>query len=428
MSKLLRYGAGALFLLFFLHSFTACDSAGDNEPSADRFEAASSTTNQEGVTTLQLGGEEAEVTVRTQSGDPVPGQNVDAALTQNYLVLSTTDPSGSYYPRAKTLDISEAEAEAATKAGTGANVEAAPSLAAVLTVVSVAGAMHEYTFDPPRVDQVIREDGTQEECVRGDLSDVLSAFSAFGVSFGQNLHIGSAAASKLGIAEGSKYFSYTKEIFNFGFDEVSSTFLSNLNISENDKTNWCFALGPDGSLASPLWLTRGTSEDAVVFDRDFDLRVTLEWGENPRDLDAHLWTPSIQGEERHVWFANMGSLNSPPFAELDVDDTQSFGPENIRISEMKDGEYEYAVHHYAGEGTVTTSDAKVAFTGGGGERFEFEVPDEQAGDNYWWRVASISGAGPIEVTPINEITEEPPSQSSNSASLIKSSEKDSGEQ
>ena len=56
-------------------------------------------------------------------------------------------------------------------------------------------------------------------------------------------------------------------------------------------------------------------------------RFILTWGEEPRDLDSHLWIPTGVGIYTHVYFSNRGTLlGASPYAELDVDDTYSFGP------------------------------------------------------------------------------------------------------
>ena len=73
------------------------------------------------------------------------------------------------------------------------------------------------------------------------------------------------------------------------------------------------------------------------------LSIRLTWGEEPYDVDSHLLTPS--GD--HIYFANEGSLSAAPFTNLDVDDTDSFGPEFITVRNLMVGRYRYGVENYS---------------------------------------------------------------------------------
>ena len=68
------------------------------------------------------------------------------------------------------------------------------------------------------------------------------------------------------------------------------------------------------------------------------LRVVLNWGATPLDLDAHLVYPG-----QHVyWNAKQGDESA-----LDVDHTSGYGPETITIQNRHPGQrYVYAVHDY----------------------------------------------------------------------------------
>ena len=76
-----------------------------------------------------------------------------------------------------------------------------------------------------------------------------------------------------------------------------------------------------------------------VMDQNLDgMRIVLNWGAQPSDLDSHLVHPST-----HVFFSDkQGDL-----ANLDVDDTTSYGPETVTLEKKKTGvKYLYAVHNY----------------------------------------------------------------------------------
>ena len=69
------------------------------------------------------------------------------------------------------------------------------------------------------------------------------------------------------------------------------------------------------------------------------LRVVLTWGSRPSDLDSHLVFP-----DNHIFFAK----RKGQAANLDVDDTDSYGPETITIEQKKVGQrYVYAVHDFS---------------------------------------------------------------------------------
>ncbi|MFC3678652.1 tetratricopeptide repeat protein [Bacterioplanoides pacificum] len=79
------------------------------------------------------------------------------------------------------------------------------------------------------------------------------------------------------------------------------------------------------------------------------LRAVLTWGETPRDLDSHLTFPN-----NHVFYVEKNGDN----ANLDVDDTTSFGPETITIEQKYDGQrYVYAVHDFT-NGSGNRKDSK----------------------------------------------------------------------
>lgn len=98
-------------------------------------------------------------------------------------------------------------------------------------------------------------------------------------------------------------------------------------------------------------------------------RFILDWGEEPKDLDAHFRKVGTSGfpNPAHVFYRNKEGHDSPDdlFASLDVDQRQSEGFETVTVYDKARGEYEYYVHRYAGSGTIGNSGATVeAFTRG----------------------------------------------------------------
>ena len=141
------------------------------------------------------------------------------------------------------------------------------------------------------------------------------------------------------------------------------------------------------------------------------LRLVLNWGANPKDLDAHLLTPRIDGVRYHIQYQNryFGQTNRPPFAQLDADETSGYGPETITIASNAPGIYRYYAHNYQEDqgntGAFTNSEAVVQIYSTAGLIQTVRVPAVGVGD--YWEVCAIDGASG-QITVINQIvTREP---------------------
>lgn len=132
-----------------------------------------------------------------------------------------------------------------------------------------------------------------------------------------------------------------------------------------------------------------------------EYRIVLSWGEIPYDLDSHLLTPEIDGSDYHIYYYSKGRQGAAPFAQLDVDDTGSYGPETITISRFFNGKYSYFVHQYTEEGELTTSNAIVKVYGATGLLKTYTVPNN--GEGTIWHVCDIDGASK-SITTVNQIT------------------------
>ena len=141
-------------------------------------------------------------------------------------------------------------------------------------------------------------------------------------------------------------------------------------------------------------------------------RIVLNWGSVPEDLDAHLITPVIEGLSHHLYWDNMGSESETPYAALDIDDIDSFGPETISIYTSKPGTYSYFVHNYSmsdGQATAVDfdeSDASIQIYSDEGQILSMSPPRKGSSGVYWY-VADIDGVeGGIKV--INELQDDAP--------------------
>lgn len=135
------------------------------------------------------------------------------------------------------------------------------------------------------------------------------------------------------------------------------------------------------------------------------LRVVLSWGRSPFDLDLHTVFPGS-----HVYFQQKVGVA----ANLDVDDTDSFGPETITIEKKAFGQpYVFAVHDYSnrlltGRASLAESGAKVFVYIGQSLIRRYEVPTARQGT--LWTVFSIDGNG--ELHDLNTVTNAAPDPSS----------------
>ena len=77
------------------------------------------------------------------------------------------------------------------------------------------------------------------------------------------------------------------------------------------------------------------------------MRIVLSWGNSPKDIDSHL--SYLEG---YVCYHKKESSQ----ANLDVDDTNGYGPETITIARKEHGKkYVYAVHNYSDRTLINNS-------------------------------------------------------------------------
>ena len=138
------------------------------------------------------------------------------------------------------------------------------------------------------------------------------------------------------------------------------------------------------------------------------IRMVLNWGATPRDLDSHLLTPEIEGNTHHIYFSNRGSYTAVPYAKLDTDVTYGYGPETITINQLFSGTYTYYIYNYApgGSSGLKNSNAVVQiYSGEACTANIIEVPTDTNGR--FWHVCNIDGATG-DVTVVNQIQSSAP--------------------
>ncbi len=136
-----------------------------------------------------------------------------------------------------------------------------------------------------------------------------------------------------------------------------------------------------------------------------NLRFVLNWGELPYDIDSHLQTPEIEGYSYHVYYSSQGSATSAPYAALDHDDTDSYGPETVTIYEMYPGTYKYYIYNYSGTPEITTSNAVVQIYNQLGLLYTLQIPT--SGTGLYWYVCDVDGNSG-QITIKNVIQSESP--------------------
>lgn len=180
--------------------------------------------------------------------------------------------------------------------------------------------------------------------------------------------------------------------------------------SENTHTVTCSKQGyltyVNGQVSMPPGDTLNLNLSLSPELQEGNVRFVLNWGATPTDLDSHLLTPEIEGNEYHVFFDNKGNIATAPFARLDFDITTGFGPETMTIYELRPGNYSYYILNFSENPSITLSHAVVQIYGVDGLLYTVQVPS--SGNGNYWHVCDIDGqTGDVIIK--NNIIDEPPS-------------------
>jgi len=166
---------------------------------------------------------------------------------------------------------------------------------------------------------------------------------------------------------------------------------------ENSTSNSVSINTGDSAFAIPSCLLMGTAQ----------VSIKLTWGEAPADLDSYLFTPG--GDE--ISYSMSGALDTSPYASLDVDDTESYGPEVITISQLSPGQYQYFVNNFSEEYSPgqTGSPARVELLANG--RSHIYSPPAGEDTNDWWHVfdLTVDNSGNVSVTTVGTWSSTSPS-------------------
>lgn len=120
---------------------------------------------------------------------------------------------------------------------------------------------------------------------------------------------------------------------------------------ENAENSTHVTSGKDGSFSIEL--------AADVYEVTISARIVLEWNAQHQDLDSYLWGNTDKGDDLYVNFRKRTCEGRDGLlAELDVDDTNGYGPETITLNDLN-GVYTYSVVDYRTTGTLQQYGATV---------------------------------------------------------------------
>ena len=134
-------------------------------------------------------------------------------------------------------------------------------------------------------------------------------------------------------------------------------------------------------------------------------RMVLNWGETPPDLDSYLLTPIIDDSTYHIYFSNTGSDTTAPYAKLDTDDTDGYGPETITINQAFAGTYIYYIMNFTGGIEDLKNSSAVVQIYSCESPTIIEVPTDT--DGLYWYVCDIDGVTG-NITVVNQIQDSAP--------------------
>ncbi len=145
------------------------------------------------------------------------------------------------------------------------------------------------------------------------------------------------------------------------------------------------------------------------------LRAVLWWGENPNDLDSHMVGPTPGGNPGgfHTWYGDRSAAEgNTAVADLDRDDTTSYGPETTTVRTGADGKYYFFIHNYTQNTNSRTGVTPITQSGAYvqvyvGRELKTTVYAPSVGPNYvYWNVFTYDKRTNV-LTTVNTITAHP---------------------
>ena len=147
-----------------------------------------------------------------------------------------------------------------------------------------------------------------------------------------------------------------------------------------------------------------------------NIRIVLTWGAYPYDLDSHLFGPEYDDPDSYFhtcyydktyYYYDYNADRDMMIANLDLDDTDSYGPETTTVYSVSDkGTYSFYVHDYSNKWDdysteLSESDAKVQVYADNRLINTFNVPTGVVGNV--WHVFDYDAESKV-LTPINRFS------------------------
>jgi hypothetical protein len=135
------------------------------------------------------------------------------------------------------------------------------------------------------------------------------------------------------------------------------------------------------------------------------IAIITTWDTEPQDVDSHLWVPN--GTPFHLFYSDRGdddgTLDTDPFAGLDADDTDGFGPETVSIGKTGanphyNGNYRFFLHNYSQTDNFIGSGATVRVYDSGTLIKTYTIP--ATGTGIYWHVFDLNGTTFTDVNVI----------------------------
>lgn len=357
----------------------------------------------EGHANIDVGPYTVVVNVVNIYEQAVAGINVSVYLLKDHLLAVASDANGNYYSNLGLISYEDAQSN--SKPGpdpygggvSPARIAAETEIEITIMVESAGLASNGFEVEPAHMGVLETDEWISVTTDDYDMESFYTLAGTVDFSGGTLVHLTSDVSYSIGAGRQTASFLIDR------IDDVA-TFSSlmgiELRIFSGDTLHTRRLSYMDNSM--PILII-----DDIGMNRHFWMQFTLTWDENPSDLDSHLWTPFIEDDSYHIFFASRGDSAGAPYVDLDVDDITSYGPEHITIYDEFPGTYTFAIYHYSGTGDISMSGAEVGILEPDGAVQVFTVPEAAASANWWWHVCSIDGTTGV-VTPVNSISADPP--------------------
>lgn len=185
-------------------------------------------------------------------------------------------------------------------------------------------------------------------------------------------------------------------------EETVSNGVINVELPDGDYVVCLYPSGNEDNATRYEWTIDSNTDDTdlklvVANTAQGEIVIVLKWGEQPRDLDAHLVRNYDNSTE--ISFEN----KNEDFASLDVDCMEGNGIETITITDTS-GIYSFFVDNFSMDGTMEESGATVeVFMSGASSPIVFNVPDLGFGNRGDWYVFDIDNGQITEKGIVTQI-------------------------